>query len=469
MVSSGHREASVASRIAQLSPERRELMARLLRERTGAGQGIARRPDPLAPAPLSYAQQRLWFLSQLEPDNLAYTILFLVPLPGPWDPTALDRALAELLRRHEALRTTFAAPDGQPLQIVGPATTPDTPVVDLRSCTPAEQAARIAHIQEAARQPFDLGRSPLRVLLIRSGEREQTLLAAVHHIAFDGASMAIFRRELTALYAAFTTGTPSPLPELPIQYGDYAAWQRAWLQGEVLERQITYWRRQLAGLSTLDLPTDRARPPVQRFRGAARVVALPADLVSRLKAIGQAEGATLFMTLLAAFQVLLARYCAQNDIVVGSPVTGRTHEELEGLIGLFANTVALRTDLSGDPTFPELLRRVRDTVIDANAHHAMPFERLVTEFAPQRDLSRNPLFQVLFTLHTGREDLTDPVGDAEMTLLDNTSARFDLELELAERPQGITGTLQYDTDLYEAGTMGRLWEQYRTLLAGVAA
>jgi amino acid adenylation domain-containing protein len=418
--------------------------------------------------PLSFAQERLWFLAQLEPDNPAHNRPFAVRLTGSLDVRALGRVLGEVLRRHEVLRATFSSENGRPVQAITPAEPLDLPVVDLGELSSTErksQARRLA-IEEAQR-PFDLSQPPLlRATLLRLDSEEHILLLAIHHIAFDGWSASVLTREIAALYEAFSAGEPSPLPELPIQYADFAHWQREWLQGEVLEAQLSYWGERLADAPPLlDLPTDRPRPAIQTYRGACESLTLPPYLVEPLRALSQREGVTLFMTLLGAFQVLLHRYTAQDDIVVGSPVAGRTRIETEGLIGFFINRLVLRTDLSGNPTFGELLGRVREVALGAYAHQDLSFMKLVEELQPERDLSWAPLFQVMFNFENILEKAFETRGlRIEEFEFDSGVAPFDLSLEIVERGEGLLCLLKYNTDLFDAATGARMLRHYQTLL-----
>ncbi|HZH99277.1 MAG TPA: condensation domain-containing protein, partial [Fimbriimonadaceae bacterium] len=308
----------------------------------------------------SFSQQRMWLLDQLEPDTPTYNISNAVRLAGRLNVESLGRSLKEIVSRHEALRTTFAAVDGEPVQVISPVTDVDLPIDDLTTLPEAEredEAKRRA--RQEARRPFDLERGPLfRAKLLRLGEEEHLLLLTMHHVVSDGWSMGVLWRELGALYGAFSEGKPSPLAELPIQYADYALWQRQWLTGEVLDSQLTYWKERLAELSPLELPTDRPRSAAQTHRGASQELVLSESLTEALRDLARREGATLFMVLLGAFQVLLSRYAGQEDVAIGTPIAGRTRAETEGLIGFFLNTLVMRTDLSGDPTFREVLSRV---------------------------------------------------------------------------------------------------------------
>ncbi|HSG39079.1 MAG TPA: condensation domain-containing protein, partial [Thermoanaerobaculia bacterium] len=351
------------------------------------------------PLPLSFAQQRLWFIDQLEPGSPLYNIPVTLRVEGPLRAEVLALCLGEIVRRHEALRTVFAAIEGSPVQVIQPAAPFELPVVDL-AALPESEAAALTLAREEAARPFDLARGPLlRGVLLRLGGEDHVAVLTLHHIASDGWSMGLLVHEVGTLYTAFAEGRPSPLPELPVQYADFAVWQSSWLRGEVLESEVSYWRRQLAGLPPLlPLPYDRPRPTAQSFRGATRPAGLPAGLTRQMQALGRREGATLFMVLLAGFQALLSRYSGQEDLAVGSPVAGRNREEIEGLIGFFVNTLVLRGDLTGEPTLRELLGRTRETALAAHLHQDVPFEKLVQELAPERSLAHSPLFQVMLAL-----------------------------------------------------------------------
>ncbi|HEX2077660.1 MAG TPA: amino acid adenylation domain-containing protein [Longimicrobium sp.] len=453
--------ADVAERVEALRRAGLPLAAPLVAaERTG-------------PLPLSFAQQRLWFMEQLHPGQATYNIPAALWLRGPLDTAALERALTEMARRHEVLRTTFRAEAGVPEQVIAEPFAFRIPVDDLRALPEAEReaAAREVATREAER-PFDLAREfPLRVRLVRLADQEWALAVAMHHIASDGWSIGVLVREVSALYAAFARGEPSPLPELPLQYADYAAWQRAWLAGEALEAQLAYWRDALAGAPPLlELPTDRPRPLVQGNAGGRRAFHLPAETTAALRELARGEGVTLFMVLLGAWQALLARYAAVEDVSVGSPVAGRTRVETEGLIGFFANTLVLRTDLSGDPAFRQLLARVRETTLNAYHHQDVPFEKLVEELRPERVLSHTPLFQVLFSLQNApRETLALGTVAARPLPVASGAAPFDLGLELAEDARGISGGLGYRTELFDAATIDRMLDHFGALLRTVAA
>ncbi|HEU0052909.1 MAG TPA: condensation domain-containing protein, partial [Longimicrobium sp.] len=329
--------------------------------------------------PLSFAQERLWFLDRLEPGSAAYNLPTAWRLGGALDAAVLERALGEIVRRHEALRTTFAEVDGSPVQVVAPFDGFALPVEELSALGEADREAAVRHrAREEAARPFDLSAGPLfRAALLRLTADDHVLLLSMHHVVSDGWSTGVLFRELSALYEAYRAGRESPLAELPVQYADYAVWQREQLEGEVLERQLSYWRERLSGApELLELPTDHPRPPVQSYRGASVPVELSPELLERLQALGRREGATLYMTLLSAFQVLLSKYSGSDDVVVGSPIAGRTRKEIEELIGFFVNSMVLRTDLSGDPSFREVLRRAREVTLGAYENQEVPFERL---------------------------------------------------------------------------------------------
>ncbi|HEU4556305.1 MAG TPA: non-ribosomal peptide synthase/polyketide synthase [Longimicrobium sp.] len=422
--------------------------------------------------PLSFAQERLWFIDRLEPGSATYNIYAPLRLMGAVDERALEQSLSEIVRRHEALRTSFAEVDGSPVQVIAPFGGFALPVENLSGLSEADREAAVRRcVGEEAARPFDLAAGPLfRAALLRLGDEDHVLLLSMHHIASDGWSMGVLFREFSVLYAAYREGRESPLPELPVQYGDYAVWQREQLEGEVLDRQLAYWRGRLAGApELLELPTDHPRPPVQTHRGATVPVELSLELLERLQALGRSEGTTLYMTLLGAFQVLLSKYAGSEDVVVGSPIAGRTRAEVEALIGFFVNTLVLRTDLSGDPSFRKVLGRVREATLGAYEHQELPFEKLVAELQPDRSLSHSPLFQVSFTLQNaegGGGALPGlRVGGVDSAL---EIAKFDLSLAFTATPQGLRGALNYSTDLFERGTIERMLGHLERVLEQVA-
>ncbi len=423
--------------------------------------------------PLSFAQRRLWFLDQLEPGSPAYNIPVALSLKGDLQAAALEWSLEEIIRRHEVLRTNFVTENDEPIQIITPMTSFVLPVEDL-TAVPAEQKEAEARrrAQAEAIRPFDLAAGSLiRARLVKLDSKEHVLLLTLHHIVSDGWSMEILFQELSAFYEAFTTGKLPGLPELSIQYADYTLWQREWLQGEELERQLGYWRKQLEEAPpVLELPTDRPRPAVQTYRGESQSLTLSPELSEGLKKLSRQEGATLFMTLLAVFQVLLYRYTGQEDVVVGTPIANRNRAEIEGLIGFFVNTLVLRTDLSGNPTFRELQRRVRKTALDAYAHQDLPFEKLVEELQPERDMSRTPLVQVLFVLHN------NPGPDLRLAGLQLTSlnvegetSKFDLTLTAIEENNGTRISIGFNPDLFNTETVERMLRHFQVMLGNVAA
>ncbi|MEU4770810.1 amino acid adenylation domain-containing protein [Micromonospora sp. NPDC023644] len=451
---------------------RQELLERRLR---GAGQ--SRRADTITPAPrtgplpLSFGQHRLWMLDQLQPGGTGYLMSVGLRLRGPLHSDALCRALTELVARHEILRTRYVVVDGEPAQVVDPPAPVEMAVTDLGD-TDRETARRRLGELLAAPDPVDLAAGPaLRARLVRLAEDEHALVLAMHHISSDGWSEGIILRELAALYGAFVADRPSPLAPLPIQYADFAVWQRTRLAGDRLDRQVDHWRDRLAGLTPLELPTDRPRPPVWNPDGGLVTFTVPAAVAGRLRDLGRASNATPFMVLLAAFQALLARYTGQTDVAVGAPAAGRDRLEVHGLVGLFLNTLVLRTDLSGEPTFVEVLARVREAVLDAQSHQDVPFERIVDALSPERDLSRNPLFQTMFLFQEGGSAGFDAGGlVGEELSVGPATAKFDLTLGLAEEADGsLSGGVDFPTALFDTATVRRLAGHYRQLLTAVAA
>jgi amino acid adenylation domain-containing protein len=449
-----------------------QLVERALAGRDGTLAPPIVRVDRSGPLSASFAQQRLWFLDRLQPGSPVYNIPIAVRLEGRLDVDALRRALAEVVRRHEILRTTFTVDGGRPQQAIADSLDLALPVEDL-SDLPEDQRIEQAleRVREEAARPFDLSRGPLvRAGLIRLSDTEHVVQVTMHHIISDGWSLGVLIRELSAHYGSFHSGEPSPLPEIAIQYADFAAWQCEWLQGEALRRQLDYWTAQLAGLPPLELPTDRPRPAVASGRGGERTTLIPRDLLDAVRALGRREGATLYMTLLAAFQVLLHRYSGQDDFAVGSPIAGRTRPELEDLIGLFINTLVLRADLRGNPGFRDLLRRTRRTAIDAYAHQDLPFERLVTALQPDRESGRSPLFQVLFDLHNAPlPSLRSPDMALTPLVVPSGTAKFELSLLAAESAEGLGVILEYSSDLFDASTIERMLAHFRILLGAVVA
>ncbi|MFF3396773.1 condensation domain-containing protein, partial [Streptomyces sp. NPDC002669] len=450
--------------------------ARLLsrmRRRAEAAR-IVRTDREAGPLPLSFAQQRLWFLDRLTPGSAEYLVPTVLRVHGTLDVPALGTALSGLVARHEVLRTAFRSDDdGTPRQVIGTPRPVEVTVHDLRAEADAETRAGEVLRTEATR-PFDLeaGRL-LRADVVRLADDDHFLLLTVHHIASDGWSSGILARELRELYAAAVAGREVSLPELSIQYADFAAWQREQLDGEFLERQLAYWRERLAHVTPLELPTDHQRPAQPSGDGDVVTFSVPAEVTEALRATASGQGASLFMALLSLFQIVLARYCRQDDIAVGTPVAGRNRAETEELIGFFVNTLVMRTDLSGDPVFTELLDRVKDTALGAFDHQDLPFERLVEELAPDRDLSRNPLFQTMFVLQapgSAEGQAWELAGTrTEPVEIERGVAKFDLTLTAVESADGLRAVLEYRTDLFERASVERLAGHFVTLAASVAA
>ncbi|RLK09870.1 amino acid adenylation domain-containing protein [Micromonospora sp. M71_S20] len=458
-----------ASHTPSASP-RQELLQRRLR-----GAGLSRRADTIAPAPrtgplpLSFGQHRLWVLDQLQPGGAGYLMSVGLRLRGTPHSAALRRALTELVARHEILRTRYVVVDGEPAQVVGPPAPVELTVTDLGHTDRETARQRLTELLGAP-DPVDLAAGPaLRARLVRLAEDEHALVLTMHHISSDGWSEGIILRELAALYDAYVAGRPSPLAPLPIQYADFAVWQRARFAGDRLDRQVEHWRDRLAGLRPLELPTDRPRPPVWNPAGGLVTFTVPAAVAGRLRELGRASNATPFMVLLAAFQLLLARYTGQTDVAVGTPAAGRERLEVHGLVGLFLNTLVLRTDLSGEPSFVEVLARVREAVLDAQSHQDVPFERIVDALSPQRDLSRNPLFQTMFLFEEGGSARFDAGGlVGEELSAGPTTAKFDLTLGLVEEADGsLSGGVDFPTALFDDATVRRLAGHYRQLLSAV--
>ncbi|NER93225.1 MAG: amino acid adenylation domain-containing protein [Symploca sp. SIO1B1] len=450
--------------------EKRKLLAEL----------IEKKKTSLKILPLSFAQERLWFLDRLFPESPAYNIPSLIKLTGILKIAALEQSLKALVKRHETLRTTFSTQDGQPVQVIAPDGSVTIPVVNLEHLKPDEQEVTVQkQVFLEAQKPFDLSNGPLlRVLLFCLGEQEHILFVNIHHIIFDGWSLGVFNRELGTLYDAYCLNEPSPLAELPIQYADFAVWQREWLQGEVLESQLSYWKQHLADLTPLELPTDRVRPPIQSYQGGVLSVSIPPTLLNQLKVLSREEGVTLYMLLLAAFATLLHRYSNASKLAIGSPIANRDRQELEGLLGFFVNTLAIPIDFSGSPTFRELLQQVRLFTKDAYTHQTLPFEKLVDELQPDRDLSRNPLVQVLFAL---QNVAIEAVKFNNLTVsplrYEFEYTRFDLELHLweddkigissEEKVGGLSGSFFYNTDLFDRETILRMFKHFQTLLESI--
>ena len=470
---------NIREQLAGLSPAKRALIElKLLKKQAASGEPkplISKRPEGV-PVPLSFYQQGLWVLSQLMPGTSLYHVPKAVRLSGKLEIAALERTLAHLVERHESLRTSFASTDGVPMQVISKRLEVALPLVDLSELAQSERESEARRLlREETRRPFDLAHGPLiRALLLRLAEQEHILLIAMHHIITDGWSVGVMHREFMDLYEAFASGKPSPLPELKIQYGDYAVWHRQWFQGDVYQSQLAYWKDQFKTLPPpLELPTDHPRPLSQAhkaFRGSKRKLAVSKELTQQLKDLCQKEEATLFMVLLAAYQVLLHRYTGEEDIVVGSPIAGRCLAETESLVGLFVNALALRVDLSGNPSFRELLARVKEVALGAYAHQDLPFETLVKELHPDRTLARNPLFQVMFVLQSESiPSLELPGLTVSHVQVENVVANFDLTLDAVERNGQLECLLESNADLFDEDRITRLLSHFQNLLEGIVA
>ncbi len=425
------------------------------------------------PLPLSFAQQRLWVITQLDPDNAFYNLPGAVRLQGKLHVEFLEQSFSEIINRHEALRTNFIIQNGEPVQIIRPTGIWKLSVIDWRKLSPNEQEICWQELAtKVAQRPFNLATEPLvRGTLVELSDTEHILLLCLHHIVADGWSKSIFVRELGTFYSSLYYGQTLQLRELPIQYADYAVWIRQWLQGDILKSQLAYWQKQLANAPTLlSLPTDRPRPAVQTFQGGYQTFAFPRELSEALKLLSRQEGATLFMTLLTAFNILLYRYAGQEDILVGSPIANRNKSEIEGLIGFFVNTLVLRTDLSGNPSYRELLDRVKEITKAAYAHQDIPFELLVDALVPERDLSHTSLFQVMFALQNTPVEKMELAGlTLSPLVVENKTSKFDLTLSVENTTDGLTGWWEYSTDLFDDATITRMIGHFQTLLEGIVA
>lgn len=458
----------------QLSPRKKAILDALLDK-----EGMASTEDKIprrresGPAPLSFSQQRLWFFDQFEPASFVYNVLTPVSLRGNLDVSALQEAFNHLVRRHEALRTTFELREGQPVQIIGQQQSIPIRRIDLsHQARPEQQEQFHAVFNDETCRPFDLKKGPLlRITLVRMAAEEHALLLAMHHIVTDGWSMNILVREAVALYAMYSAGLAPGLSPLPIQYADFAVWQRSWLQGEVLEQQLAYWKQHLGVKpAVLELPTDFPRPAVQTYRGASFIFPFSPALSQSLKTFCRAQQATMFMVLLAAFNVLFHRYTGQQEIIVGSPIANRNRKELEGLIGFFANTLPMRTNVSGELSFREVLARLKEAALGAYAHQDLPFEYLVEQFHPERSLSHSPLVQVMFNFEPTIPQMAEMPGlSASLMDYDNKSAKFDLTLFARDHGTEIFGTLEHNVDLFTSETIERMAGHLLTLLSGIVA
>jgi NRPS condensation-like uncharacterized protein/acyl carrier protein len=428
--------------------------------------------DRAQPLPLSFAQQRLWFIDQLQPGNAAYNMPAAINLIGGLDVDALHKTFNEIIRRHEALRTHFPNINGKPAQRIVPAQPLRLEVIDLTAADVIERDASAQILaREEAEQPFDLSHGPLlRVKLVRLAPDRHLLLITIHHIISDGWSLGVLVREIGILYEAFLKGDSSPLSDLPIQYADFAVWQRQQLEGEIMFNQLKYWKRHLDEAPPLLLLTDKARPSVSSFRGGALSIVFDQEMVRSLKIFSRAEDSTLYMTMLAAYLTLLTRYTGQEDIAIGTPIANRHRTEIEGLIGFFVNTLVIRSDLSGNPTFRETVARVRETTLKAYTMQDLPFERLVEELQPERDMSRNPIVQVMFAFQNAP---LPPLQLANLILMvappEISHTRFDIEVHFWEEGETLRTEIIYSTDLFHAETIARMFAHYQELLASIIA
>jgi hypothetical protein len=450
-------------------------MAQVIDKTMKAKRGVLPPPIERAPRnkplPLSFIQERIWQMAQLEGRPSFYN--FEVRLNGALDIAALEGSLSEAVRRNEALRTTFTKIEGRPFQVVNPPQPISLPPVDLSQLPEAEREARTRQLTfEQGQEPFDLMQGPLlRLTLVRLAEDSYRLLFTIPHIICDHTSVQLLAQEVGIVYQAFSQQRPTPLPELAIQYPDFASWERKWMQGEVYETELDYWRRQLAGCSpALQLPTDRPRPPVKTYKGTQVLTSFSEELSRAVETLARRERCTVFMTLLAAFKSLLYRYTGQTDMIVGTAVAGRTNAEIEGLIGNFGTPLALRTRPSGDMTYRELLRQVREVSLEAYAHQDLPFDKLVEELKPVCDPSYSPLIQVGFVVHSAPKTAVS-LSDVRMEIASAHSGRsiYDLTLRMHHTPRRLMGGFEYNTDLFEEATIQRMIEHFHTLLAGIIA
>ncbi|MFT3775983.1 MAG: condensation domain-containing protein [Minicystis sp.] len=463
--------ADLSQRLTDLSEEKRALLREMLR-REGHDFGLVPvrpRAPGQADLPLSYAQESLWFMCHLAADNAVYNLPSAVRLSGDLDHDAFVRALREIVRRHEILRTRFPAAGGRPTQEILPTLPLDLPIIDCAAAPDPERRA-LALAEEEAIRPFDLAEGPLfRTRLYRLRPDEHIFLLVFHHLIWDGWSIGVLTGELTTLYQAFRAGKPSPLPDLPVQYADYAIWQREWLSGDLLSRHLGYWQDRLRGIRPMELPLDRPRAALPTFSGAAELIDLSPSLRAAVDALAQRAGTTLYMTMLTAFLILLSRYSGEDRIVVGTPIANRRRAEIEPLIGHFANIIVLAADLSGKPTFLDLLARVKEITTGAYAYQDVPFEMIVDKLRVERDAAKNPLFQVMFGLHQERLETIDLPGLVVKPVnVSADSSHFDLGLHFWRQQDTIAGLLAYNRDLFDAATMKRLVAHYETLLAAAA-
>lgn len=473
------KESLTPDLLAQMRERKAEILEFLLQANSAAHEKLPQISPTTRDGkhPLSFAQQRFWILEQFDPGNSVYNIPLAYRFTGALNVAVLEQCLVKIIERHDILRVSFTSEDGRPSQIISANIALNLPLVDLSQLSPEQREIEDKRLAaKEAQKPFDLVQGPLfRFKLLRLTEEEHVLLFILHHIIADGWSSEVFFQELTKLYEAFVTGKPSPLKELPIQYTDFVHWQHQWLQGEVLRSQLDYWKQQLNGnLPILELPSDRPRPPVQTYSGAICRQMLPQALTDDLKALSQESGVTLFMTLLAAFKVLLYRYTGQEDILVGSPIAGRNQLETEGLMGLFVNTLVMRTDLAGNPSFGELLNRVRQVALGAYEHQDIPFEKLVEELNPERDRSHSPVFQVMFAMNPpwtkgAERELPDLNIASTFGYTHTGTAKLDLTLVMRDTGKGLRASFEYNTDIFDEATIARMLGHFQTMLTAIVA
>src|SRR5262249_37879248 len=450
-------------------------LAQRIEEARSATHGLVVPPIVAVPRdrdlPLSFSQQRLWVLDHLESNSAFYNMPMLLRFGGILDVEALKKSLNEIVQRHETLRTTFASKDEQLIQVIAPSLRVELPLTDLTDIAPEEREATARRLaSQEAQRPFDLRAGPLfRAALLRLGADDHVLLLNMHHIVSDGWSVGVLINELSWLYESFTQAKASPLAPLSLQYADYAVWQRNWLQGETLDQHLAYWKGHLEGApALLELPTDRPRPPIETFRGEVTSIQIASDLTQRLKRLSRQENVTLYMTLLAGYGVLLSRYSGQEDVVVGTPIANRNRAEIENVIGFFANTLPLRCSLAGDPSFHDLLRRVREVALGAYAHQDLPFEKVVEALRPERSLGYNPIFQVIFALQNQPRPQRDFAGLTSRPFGAKTAiAKMDLSLYLFERGDALSGIFEYNTDLFDQSTIERLGQHFQQVLEAI--
>lgn len=464
----------INARIAALSPEQRALFEMRLKQKGlnyAKTQSISKRKDTNS-LPLSFNQQMLWFVHQLAPQSPVYNIPVAILLEGQLNVKALEQSLNQIRQRHEVLQTCFQMVEGQPVQERVADLTLELPVIDLQEFAESKQQELVQKLaKQEAQCPFDISREPLlRVKLLRLCETKYVMLFTMHHIVSDAWSRGVIIRELAALYKSICSNQPSPLAELPIQYADFAAWQREWLQGEVLESQLSYWKKQLEGkLPVINLPTDKPSPDVQTFQGARRSLILPESLTKELKSFSQKQEVTLFTTLLAGFYILINWYTQQEDIIIGTDVANRNFAEIEGLIGFFINQLVLRTKVSDNSNFQEFLMQVREVTLGAYSHQSLPFSKLVEVINPDRDLSRHPIFQVKFVL---QNTPMPPLEIAGLTItvlddVDNGTVPLDLLLDMIETDKGMAAMLKYNTDLFNVNTIDNMLKNYVQVLTTI--